>query len=171
MLSLNTTCEYFTALLLVILDQLVEAQQDAQPAATVIRLQVKADLVHDSRPSSRVVVLDHVVNARCELHSMKARMKCKVIKESDPSFALCTCTGVLPDALWGLNDGLHYVVSNELPVLFWDVTCRAFSVCIISFTPVLCHHVLQVDHTYTTTTKVRDIGPKGYAPIAWPIVK
>ncbi len=75
MLRLNTTCECFTALLLVILDQLVEAQQDAQPAATVIRLQVKADLIHNSCPSSRVVMLDHVVNASCELHSMKVRRK------------------------------------------------------------------------------------------------
>lgn len=82
MLSLNTTCECFTALLLVILDQLVEAQQDAQPAASVIRLQVKADLVHNSRPSSRVVMLDHMVNASCELHSMKVR-KGKVRKESE----------------------------------------------------------------------------------------
>ncbi len=85
MLRLNTTCECFTALLLVILDQLVEAQQDAQPAATVIRLQVKADLVHNSCPSSRVVMLDHVVNASCELHSIKVRRKEKIINESDPS--------------------------------------------------------------------------------------
>lgn len=27
----------------------------------------------------------------------------------------------LPDALGGVNDGLHYVISNELPVLIRDV--------------------------------------------------
>lgn len=132
--------------LLVILHQLVEAQKDAQPVRTVVRLQVEADLVHDSRPSTGVVVLDHVVNASCELHSLKVRKKRleqKVIRLPLP----CTCGCVLPDALWGLDDGLHYVVSNELPVLFRDVTGRRFSVCTISFTPVLCHHVLQVDHT------------------------
>lgn len=73
-------------LLLVILHQLVEAQQDAQPACTVVRLQVKADLVHDSCPSTGVVMLDHVVNASCELHSVKvSNKKKKVRKESDPS--------------------------------------------------------------------------------------
>lgn len=64
-----------SCLLLVILHQLVEAQKDAQPVCTVVRLQVEANLVHDSRPSTGVVVLDHVVNASCELHSLKVRKK------------------------------------------------------------------------------------------------
>lgn len=72
---IQKSCSVGTALLLVILDQLVEAQQDAQPATTVIRLQVKADLVHNSCPSNRVVMLDHVVNTSCELHSIKVRRK------------------------------------------------------------------------------------------------
>lgn len=150
---IQKSCSVGTALLLVILDQLVEAQQDAQPATTVIRLQVKADLVHNSCPSNRVVMLDHVVNTSCELHSIKVRRKDYKWKWSFIPPTMCTCTAVLPEAFWGLDDGLHYVVSNELPVLFWDVTGRPFSACIISFTPVLCHHVLQVDHTWTTTTR------------------
>lgn len=31
----------------------------------------------------------------------------------------------LPDALGGVDDGLHYVVSNELPVLLGDVIDRS----------------------------------------------
>lgn len=55
-------------LLLIVLDQLVEAEQDTQPTGAVVRLQVVADLVHDGRPLAGVVVLDHVMNARRELY-------------------------------------------------------------------------------------------------------
>lgn len=52
---------------LIVLDQLIEAEQDAQPPCTVVRLQIEAYLVHDGRPFARIVVLDHVVDASCQL--------------------------------------------------------------------------------------------------------
>lgn len=53
--------------LLVVFDKLVEAEQYAQPSCAVVWLQVEADLVHDGRPLAWVVLLDHVVDACCQL--------------------------------------------------------------------------------------------------------
>lgn len=62
-------CAGFNLILLVVLHQLVEAEQDAQPTGGVVGLQVEADLVHDGRPLVGVIVFDHVVDAGGELHS------------------------------------------------------------------------------------------------------
>lgn len=53
--------------ILVVFDQLVEAEQDAQPAADLVRLQVEDDLLHDVGPLVGVVLLDHVMDARRQL--------------------------------------------------------------------------------------------------------
>lgn len=52
---------------LVGLDQLVEGQQAAVPAATVLRLQVQADLIHYGRPAPREVVLYDGSQTHCQL--------------------------------------------------------------------------------------------------------
>lgn len=112
--------------LLIVLDELVKAEQDAQPSRSVVRLQVEADLVHDRRPLARVVMLDHVVDTCGQLNSDK-------FKSTLVTFLLSICrhqkrgwvvVGVcvpLPDALWGVDDRLHYVVSNKEPVVIRDV--------------------------------------------------
>lgn len=54
----------------------------------------------------------------------------------------------LPDALGGVDDGLHYVVSDEQPVLVGDVIdSRSLCGCTVAITPVLGYHVLKVNHT------------------------
>lgn len=55
----------------------------------------------------------------------------------------------LPDALRRVDDGLHDVVSDELPVLLRDVLDRGLCACILSITPVLSYHVLKINHTWT----------------------
>lgn len=50
--------------LLVVFDELVEAEQDAQPPGDLVRLQVEDDLFHEVRPLVGVVLLDHVMDAR-----------------------------------------------------------------------------------------------------------
>lgn len=57
--------------LLIVFDQLVEAEQDAEPSCTVVGLEIEANLVHDGRPLPRVVMLDHMVDAGCQLYSDK----------------------------------------------------------------------------------------------------
>lgn len=54
--------------LLIVFDQLVEAEQDAEPSRAVVRLQIEANLVHDGGPLPRVVMLDHMVDAGCQLY-------------------------------------------------------------------------------------------------------
>ena len=58
----------------------------------------------------------------------------------------------LPDALWGVDDGLHDVVSDELPVLLRDVVDGRLGGGAVSLTPVLGDHVLKVDHTWEGNT-------------------
>lgn len=55
--------------LLIVFDQLVEAEQDAEAYCPVVRLQIEANLVHNGRPLPRVVMLDHMVDAGCQLYS------------------------------------------------------------------------------------------------------
>lgn len=78
-------------------------------------------------------MLDHVVNTCCQLDPEKFNRRlsgwvteCKSDKlSSAPPLALLIQWGLwLPDALGGVDDGLHYVVSNELPVLLGDVINR-----------------------------------------------
>lgn len=62
---------------LIVFDKLVKAEQDAQPSCTVVWLQVEANLVHDGRPLARVVMLDHVVDTRCQLDPDEFKKKKK----------------------------------------------------------------------------------------------
>lgn len=62
--------------LLIVFDQLVEAEQDAEPSCTVVGLQIEANLVHNSCPLPRVVMLDHMVDAGCQLYPDKFK-KCR----------------------------------------------------------------------------------------------
>lgn len=58
-----------TAYSLICFDQLVESQQAAIPAATVLRLQVHAYLVHNGGPASGEVVFDDGSQTHCQLSS------------------------------------------------------------------------------------------------------
>lgn len=95
-------------------------------------------------------MLNHVVNAGGELHSVSTQRIEKQLgdEQTNPVCSLYVYrhTHALPDALWGLNDGLDDVVSDELAVLFGDVTPRRFAVRVVTFAPVLRDHVLQIDH-------------------------
>jgi len=53
----------------------------------------------------------------------------------------------LPDALGGVDNGLHYVVSNEQPVLIGNVIDGSLCAYTVAITPVLGYHVLKVNHT------------------------
>lgn len=53
--------------LLIVFDKLVKAEQDAQPSGTVVWLQVEAYLVDNGRPLAGVIMLDHMVDACCQL--------------------------------------------------------------------------------------------------------
>lgn len=60
---------------LVVFDELVEAEQDAQPACAVVWLQVEADLVYDGRPLAGVVLFDHVVDTCRQLDPGKVQIR------------------------------------------------------------------------------------------------
>ena len=70
-------------LVLVILNQLIKAEQAAQPATGVRVLEVDGDLVHNLRPASGEVVLDDLADADRQLY---------------------------PDDVGGADHGLDYVV-------------------------------------------------------------
>lgn len=53
----------------------------------------------------------------------------------------------LPDTFGRVDDGLHNVVPDELPVFVRNVGYRGFCTQVLPLTPVLSYHVLQVDHT------------------------
>lgn len=93
-------------------------------------------------------MLDHVVDACCQLDPEKSKRSIInwVISEALPTW-LSQQAIWLPDALRGVDDGLHNVVSNELPVLVRDVIDSYFRARAVSITPVLSYHVLQVNHT------------------------
>lgn len=112
--------------LLIVFDQLVEAEQDAEAYCPVVGLQIEANLVHDGRPLPRVVVLDHVVDAGCQLYSdqVKSADKKRVDLEKSHLDSGQHMSAVLPDALGGVDDGLHDVVSDKLPVLVRNVIDR-----------------------------------------------
>lgn len=61
----------------------------------------------------------------------------------------------LPDALRWVDDGLHDVVSDELPVLIRDVINGFLCARLVSTTPVLSYHVLEINHTWTEDTRFR----------------
>lgn len=110
---------------LVVFDELVEAEQDAQPAADLVRLQVEDDLFHDARPLVGVVLLDHVMDARRQLDpaSIKGRGRLGLQGgREDPSIVLGDDgrSVWLPDALRRVDDGLHDVFPDDHPVLLRD---------------------------------------------------
>jgi hypothetical protein len=47
-----------------------------------------------------------------------------------------------------VDDGLHNVVSDELPVLLRDVIDRGLGGGAVALTPMLGYHVLKVNHTW-----------------------
>lgn len=63
--------------LLIVFDELVEAEQDAEPSCAVVGLQIEANLVHDGRPLPRVVMLDHMMDAGCQLYPDKFKRAVK----------------------------------------------------------------------------------------------
>lgn len=57
-------------------------------------------------------------------------------------------SAVLPDALGGVDDGLHDAVSDKLPVLVRNVIDRRLGAWTVTIAPVLSYHVLQVNDTW-----------------------
>lgn len=152
---------------LIVLNQLVETEQDAEPPCTVVWLQIEAYLVHNGCPLARIVMLDHVVDACCQLDPEEFRAKGEKNNDERPSkvggqisrarLALSSYWGklALPDAVGWVDDGLHYVVSNELPVFLRDVIDGCLGAWAVSLAPVLGYHVLKVNDTYDRKNKTQ----------------
>lgn len=69
-------------------------------------------------------MLDHMVDAGCQLYPDKfKRAVCDWQIWKSP-VSTNTQAALLPDALWGVDDGLHDVVPDELPVLVGNVIDR-----------------------------------------------
>lgn len=55
---------------------------------------------------------------------------------------------LLPDAFGGVDDGLHDVVSDKLPVLVGNVLDGRLCAWTVTIAPVLSYHVLQINDTW-----------------------
>lgn len=143
---------------LVVFDELVEAEQDAQPAADLVRLQVEDDLLHDVGPLVGVVLLDHVVDARCQLDPASVKRVGRLFRTGGGglggSFGVVRPVW-LPDALRRVDDGLHDVFSDDHPVLLRDGVNELLCSRLVGTAPVLSDHVLQINHSCTDHTRFR----------------